>query len=402
MQAGAGVTSAHRPCPTAAFRDAGSFTWAAGGTLRAIDLRTCRVRVLVSRGAVPPVRISPDGRWVGFGPGSIVPIGGGRVRHPLGAGVASWEWSPQFGCKPGYGCTPVRLAGVTRRGAVVEDTLGSRRQVLFPSGFGAGQLLYDGSGGTLLVVRARPSRPDEIWGFDLTARRARLIYRVPGTASVILATTSKVFALVAFWVDPGGSASLAADGLPLRTVSSLGGGSRSEPVGRASLVYRDFLTSCDLMTVLVSGTGRDTTTNKRLVMGWLGKTLEPVAPGRGQAFVSPTCASGTGLAASAGPSGADRAGFGHERRRIWLVTPHLRRLTTARDPWVTDEQPRFSAGGDLLTFVRTDGRTGAGGLDVILHPAGRHPRVVGPIVELGRTGNYFGHYGWAASTDYHW
>lgn len=169
VSAGARAVAAQRPCPTAATPGAGSFAWAAGGTLRVVDLRTCRVRVLVSRGAAPPVRISPDGRWVGFGSGSIVPIGGGRVKHPLGAGVASWQWSPQFGCKPGYGCTPVGLAGVTRGGGVTEDTLGSPRRVLLAPGFGAGQLLYDGSGGTLFVVRGLSGEPGQIWRLDLTA-----------------------------------------------------------------------------------------------------------------------------------------------------------------------------------------------------------------------------------------
>jgi hypothetical protein len=73
------------------------------GGLRVLDLRTCRVRVLVHRRVQPPVRWSHDGRWLAFGEEAVVSANGGRVVRPDGY-VRIWAWSPK---------TDV-LAGVTR------------------------------------------------------------------------------------------------------------------------------------------------------------------------------------------------------------------------------------------------------------------------------------------------
>src|ERR671923_1036880 len=76
--------------------------------LRVLDMRTCRVRVLVRSKVQPPVRWSRDGRWLAFGAGAVVSASGGRVLWPDGY-VRVWAWSPK---------TDV-LAGVTARGAIV-------------------------------------------------------------------------------------------------------------------------------------------------------------------------------------------------------------------------------------------------------------------------------------------
>src|SRR6266545_7752179 len=64
------------------------------GPLILIDLGTCRQTILVRTGAGPPVRFSPDGRWLAFRDGEVVPSAGGAVQQPFGSPVKTWEWSP--------------------------------------------------------------------------------------------------------------------------------------------------------------------------------------------------------------------------------------------------------------------------------------------------------------------
>jgi hypothetical protein len=97
-------------CPTARLPDAarlGEVAWIQAGSLEVIDLGTSRQTTLVGTGAGPPVRFSPDGRWLAFGDGEVVPSAGGAVQQPFGSPVKTWEWSP----------TADVLAGVTKTGA---------------------------------------------------------------------------------------------------------------------------------------------------------------------------------------------------------------------------------------------------------------------------------------------
>src|SRR6266516_354666 len=56
-------------CPSAELPDAarlGAVAWVADGKLTVLHLGSCRQAVLVASGAEPPVRFSPDGRWLAF------------------------------------------------------------------------------------------------------------------------------------------------------------------------------------------------------------------------------------------------------------------------------------------------------------------------------------------------
>src|SRR5712691_1666873 len=117
-------------CPTARLTDAarlGDVAWIEAGTLRVIDLPTCRQTVLLSSGAAPPVRFSPDGQWLAFGDGRVVPVAGGSVQQPFGSPVTAWTWSP----------TADLLAGVTQEGGVLIARPGSGPETLLPGGSGA-------------------------------------------------------------------------------------------------------------------------------------------------------------------------------------------------------------------------------------------------------------------------
>src|SRR5439155_20303344 len=94
-------------------------------------------------GAAAPVRFSADGRWLAFGPGNLVPVGGGAVSKVPG-GATAWEWAP----------AGARLAVVTSHGGVALADPGEATRVLLPDGSGAGHLAWSPDGSLLAVDRA--------------------------------------------------------------------------------------------------------------------------------------------------------------------------------------------------------------------------------------------------------
>ena len=158
------------PCPVKT--DLGRIAYLRGGGVHVVDLRTCRDRV-VARGAAAPVRWSPDGRWVAFGDGRVVPSAGGRIRRPLGTSAAAWTWSPARD----------ELAGVTRAGGVVLGGPRERTRRLLADGWGAGNVAFD-RGGSRLAVDRRVQRGFRVLRqalavVDLPSGRTRTVYRPP-------------------------------------------------------------------------------------------------------------------------------------------------------------------------------------------------------------------------------
>ena len=134
-----------------------------GGSLRVLNLDTCRVRVLVPRGAQPPVRWSHDGRWLAFGNGRVVAASGGKPTNPLGA-VVKWTWAPGGDV----------LAGITTHGGVL---LGGPRipvRRLLRDGSRVDNVAFDGSGQRLAVAQDRPS---ELSVFDLGSGEQTVLRR---------------------------------------------------------------------------------------------------------------------------------------------------------------------------------------------------------------------------------
>lgn len=94
--------------------------------------------------------------------------------------------------------------------------------------------------------------------------------------------------------------------------------------------------------------------------------------------------------------------FGEESRSIWLLAAAgSRRLKlTAPPSGSTDELPRWSRNGRVLFFIRSGGvsrSATARGTLFVLGVTDR--RVVGPLLELGPTWNYYGHYDWSDWAD---
>ena len=388
--------------------DLGRFAFIRSGRLELATVASCEVKTLVTRGVEPPLRWSADGRFLAFGTGSVVGAAGGTPARPLGklaagwgSGSAGWVWSPS-----GH-----RLAGVSAGGVVIGGP-GMKPQRLLPTGWGATSIAWSPDGRSLGVSRTIFSgvrrTHEQIWLVDLASRRARLICRVSAgkDAPPYLYGFSPDSRWLLAWQDVNGSASIAADGLPLLAVSTTG---QAVPVGTGTLVYGDFLSWCaDALTYVADRGGREVTLGDRIAMAnrpdWKPVVVDGAAGN--WSYSSPACSPPNTfeVAAAVGPTTQDSP-FGQEHRRIWLLGytgGNWHPLGPIPPRGQSDELPLWSADGRWIAFIRsgpTNQNAGAQGTLYLLDLGKQlngHAQLVGPIASLGSTGNYYGHYNWAA------
>jgi WD40 repeat protein len=371
------TTTARLPCATLSTRNArlGRVAYVRSGSLRLLDLATCR-DVLLARNARPPVRFSPDGRWIAFGAGATVATTGGPVQRLDAHG---WAWAPRGHV----------LAIVTRNGGV---RVGAKP--VLPDGWGATDVRF-APDGSLFVTRAR-----EIWVLLGPNRTPNQVAAFGSGTPELAAVSSQA---VAFWLRLGKSNSIAADGLPLQ-VKRLSAGVAGPRVADASLLHPDYVGWCGPNLLFVGGGGRYATKGKQVRFAtpptWQSRDLSRDAT---RSWVSPACSPDLRwIVAAAGPNRIE-ARFGQESRSIWKVfTGRNYRLKLTSPPANrSDESPRWSGDGHHVLFVRSgptrDDATALGSLYVT--PAGGG-KAIGPFARLGPTGNYYGHYGWSDLLDW--
>ena len=184
-----------------------------------------------------------------------------------------------------------------------------------------------------------------------------------------------------FTVDPGGSGSIAADGLILRVVSAKGG--RVHKLG-PMLAYPDYLAWCGAMLVWSGGGDRLSTDHKRLLAAappdWRPR---PVVREPQRAWGSVVCGGdGRSVVVQSQPKSAD-SNFFHTHWSLWRVGVDGRRtqLTSPPAGFADDAPTRV---GDTLYFVRT--RQGRGSLYAL-----RRGKLLGPFASLGYSVGYYGH-----------
>lgn len=180
-------------------------------------------------------------------------------------------------------------------------------------------------------------------------------------------------------IDRFGSASLAADGLPVRAIRASGG--RSYPIA-TGLVYASYRSWCDGRLVMTAGFDRTTTTNKWLVTSstptWKPRIL--VKNGK-LAFGSLTCTPNGVIVQS---TTASPEGFRSPHWSLWGVdwNGKLRRMTSPPNG-TSDESPQYAGG--VLYFVRS------GSLYAL-----RGSRLYGPLLRVPRAApTFFGHTDWS-------
>ena len=397
------------PSAVAGSTDLGRLAFVDGRQLRVLTLATCQIQTLVNSDVEPPLRWSADGRYLAYGSGSVVAAAGGPAIHPLGRLAVGWG-----GGSPGWAWAPSghRLAGVTSGGGVVAGAPGARPQRLLPDGWGASSIAWSPNGRTLAVSRSLyPRAPapyhQEIWLLDSSTGARTLLWHLPKPelAPAWLSGFSPDGRWLLTWEDTQNSSSLAADGVPLALIPTNGG--RSVILG-SELIYGDFVSWCgpqSLAYVRDSG-GRQVTLNDRINLAgpppnW--PSVTPADPGRQAhlSFVSPACSpmGGNTIAAAAGPASQDLP-FGHEHRAIWLMSAGGRWLPIEAPPprGSSDELPMWSSDGHWIAFIRTTWKaSGSIGRLYLLELGGHfngHARRVGPVANLGASGDYYGHYGW--------
>ena len=197
--------------------------------------------------------------------------------------------------------------------------------------------------------------------------------------SIALDGTTSDGKWIFYAIDRFASASLAADGLPVRAIGA--GGGPSFPIA-TGLVYSSYRSWCDNRLVMTAGFDRTTTTTKWLVTAtpptWRARIL--VKDPR-RAFGSLTCAPDGVIVQS---TSASPEGFRSPHWSLWHVdwNGSLRRMTSP-PTGASDESPQYAGG--VLYFVRS------GSLYAL-----RAGKLVGPLLRVPRLAPpFFGHTDWA-------
>ena len=396
------AASAGRDCPAvlAGARDLGTVAFIRDRKLDALDVATCSIRTLAPAGGIDgPVSWSADGRWVAFG-GKIVPAQGGRAEQPLRGAAGPLAWAPR-----GH-----ELAGITTGGGLLVGGPGLKPRRLLPEGWGATTVAWSRSGDVLAVSRSlylkvAPPYHQEIWLLDLRSGSKRELFHLskPDLAPPLLEGFSPDGRWLLAYEDSENSASLMADGLPLLAIRVADG--KTVRVGAGTLVYPDFVSWCGAsLAYVVNRGGREVTLGDRIAFASAPGWKPVVSPGKihdTSSYISPSCSPPNDfeIAAAVGPKTADGP-FGHERRRIWLLGytgGNWHPLGPIPPVGRSDELPMWSADGRWIAFVRsgpTNRDARAPGVLYLLDLR-NHGKLVGPIADLGSTGNYYGHYGWS-------
>ncbi len=376
-------------------------------------------RRLTLEGAHVEPRWSPSGRWLAFRSGkgdlTVMRADGNTSRTVIGIEFArsTWAWSPAAD----------RLAYVTRRGGlVVEDADGSnRRELAAPGKGGAGTgvrhiawspdgewIAYDHI--EILKAGQPPERYASLWRIRIDGGEATELLDAgkPSPYGFIVAGWSSDGSHILYWIDPVFSASLLADGAPLFALPAGGGAPRE--ITQTMLAYPDFLAASPdgAQLAVIEGGGRETWSNKRLVvMNLLSGEHITLTDDQLTALSPAWSLDGQRLAYVAAPDigfvgGGDEARAGAAQRRIWIVsvenhTASPRLLTD--DPAYRDERPLWSADGSVILFARlsTEDHTS---LWLISADGGEPQRVVNELTPGPDWFRYYGYIDW--ETFYDW
>jgi hypothetical protein len=384
-------TPAKPACATVKFPDAdrlGDVAWVDSGALFMVDLGTCQQTVVLGSGATSPVRFSPDGTWLAFGDGQVVPAAGGTVQRPLGSAVTTWEWSPIGDV----------LAGVTQGGGVV--TAGPEQAVeeLLPDGANVAHLFFSPNGRRLAIDRVG----EGIQVIDLSTAKADTVFhesdphRVPEVAG-----WSPDGRWILYRRGPVGE-----DGGPLDTVPADGGPwfNVFDPV----LPYRDFLSGCGSQVALSAGPELAVTEGgKQIVLsGPPDWSFHNLTNDFTRSWFWPACSPDGRWVAITDTFNQTELANDTIPRALWLLAADgsSRRLLVP-GTHLALEAPRWSSDGTVIMAIDRSGKrwSSPGRLFLVrINPgSGRLLALAGPIAELGSAPGIGGHQLWSDTSDWY-
>lgn len=390
----AGPTSPASPsprpgCATAGLAGAtrlGSVAWVRDGALDLIDLDTCEERTLVQDGAAPPVRFSPDGAWIAFGNGTIVPAAGGATQSPLGE-LTDWQWSPRSDV----------LAGVSAGGGVLLGGPTMGQKVLLPDGSGAGHVAFSPSGRSVAI----DVDGDRVQVLQTSGGRATTVYRVtPGTTAPprVIGWSPDGRWVLFFSRFPNRT------GIPLNAAPTVGGAWANvfDPV----LPYPDLVARCGKRLVLSGGAMKEPSQGNQILLSgpprWRFANLSNDFT---RSWLWPACSpDGRWIVSTATPNRAVTPP-GRGVRSLWLLSTDGKdraRLTDQSE--AAHELPRWSADGRFVLVVRRGLAPDSPGVLLLLRidpSSGKAKRIPGVVARLGPAPGERGHPDWSQISDWY-
>jgi hypothetical protein len=331
------------------------------GALHVVDLSTGSRRVVASH-VSGAVGLSGDGRLVSVG---------GRIVGGPSLPTARLVWAP----------SGERAAYQTRAGAVFAWSPTAGRRLVVGVSWGTTSFAW-GRDGSLALGRAVCHVPcgvplhQEVW-----IRRGGTLRRVAGPLRGV--QLPRVAAVAGdgralWWSDPQGSASIAADGLPLYA-------NRARVAD--TLVYPDYVRVCGSHLAVAQGGDRYAMHGKRILFDGRNVSRDP-----SHSWVAPSCSPDGATLVGAASRNTTPPRIGNEHRSIWQLLPARERLTSPPVGF-TDESPRLLGDGSIL-FLRTKSYAtrlqlyGVGTVELL-----RGGKLTAPGT-AGRADNYYGHYDW--------
>jgi dipeptidyl aminopeptidase/acylaminoacyl peptidase len=237
---------------------------------------------------------------------------------------------------------------------------------------------------TIWVRDRRTGRSHPVLSEPTFGRQRGSVYSAPGPIGLLAWSGDDRW--IFYFVDPGNSASIAADGLPMRVVARAGGRPHVFPV---SLNYDDYRAWCGGRLVFTAGFDRVATNRKRLLVAappaWRTRALWP---DRGESFGSVACAPDARSVAVLAQRSSGDPEFFSTRWQLWRVGfDGTRTLLDAPPAGSADESPQWSHDGRSLLFVRE--RAGRGRVMLL-----QDGTLYGPLANLGYSLGYYGHHAW--------
>lgn len=304
---------------------------------------------------------SADGRWLAFRDDSHLAAVARDGREPAivtsSTQVGAYAWSPLGDL----------LAYADQAGIHVALAPGWPGRLVAPQG---GGLAWSPDSTSLAMTQPGAAgdgrtRPDTaIVEVDGNGGATRPLY-APSVADEGLILAGWAGDRLLFWPDPGFSASLLADGVPLEVLSTAQGRPATGPARLVPVMLadRDFLSVApDHQHVAVAqGGGRFTWSEKRIAVVDLARgTTTALTPPSVVAVDPAWSPSGDRIAYVAGPDAGNVGGGAPAKealagRRVWVARPDgtgMRQVTD--DPRYRDERPQWSADGSHLLIARLD------------------------------------------------